>query len=97
AQWRLIYDGVSVSLSPSVGNWDLPCRSHYWIRNNKIEWAKPWDTARIEAGLKRDDDALDSFFVRPPMYTSTGHSVGRKTLRARIRGWFGKGAGDARD
>ncbi len=29
-------DGVS--LSPSIGNWNLPCRSHYFIRTNKVEW-----------------------------------------------------------
>jgi hypothetical protein len=34
AKWRLIYDGDSVSLLPSVGNWGFPCRSHYWIKRN---------------------------------------------------------------
>ena len=29
--WKLTYDGESISLSPSIGNWRLPCRSHYWI------------------------------------------------------------------
>ena len=29
--WTLIYDGVSVSLSPSIGNWSFECQSHYWI------------------------------------------------------------------
>jgi hypothetical protein len=26
--WKLTYDGVSVSLHPSIGNWSFPCRSH---------------------------------------------------------------------
>lgn len=38
--WSLTFDGVSVTLHPSVGNWNYPCRSHYWIRLNRIEWAK---------------------------------------------------------
>lgn len=38
--WSLIFDGVSVTLHPSVGNWNYPCRSHYWIRLDRIEWAK---------------------------------------------------------
>jgi hypothetical protein len=29
--WKLTFDGVAISLSPSVGNWSLPCRSHYFI------------------------------------------------------------------
>ena len=41
--WALIYNGVSASLNPSIGNWSFPCRSHYWIRNNKIAWAESWD------------------------------------------------------
>ena len=27
-----------VTLRPSIGNWGLPCKSHYYITNNKIEW-----------------------------------------------------------
>jgi hypothetical protein len=38
--WTLIFDGRSVSLHPSIGNWNFPCRSHYWIRHGRIQWAK---------------------------------------------------------
>lgn len=34
--WNLLYDGETVSLYPSIGNWDFPCESHYWIRRNKV-------------------------------------------------------------
>lgn len=37
-QWTLEYNGEGISLSPSIGNWNLPCRSHYWIKNSKIIW-----------------------------------------------------------
>ncbi|HZO94957.1 MAG TPA: DUF6527 family protein [Candidatus Baltobacteraceae bacterium] len=37
--WKLLYDGETVSLSPSVGNWSFPCRSHYFITENKVLWA----------------------------------------------------------
>lgn len=36
---RLAWDGDSITMCPSVGNWNFPCRSHYWIRNGRIEWA----------------------------------------------------------
>lgn len=39
SRWQLRKSGTSVSLNPSVGNWDYPCRSHYWIKNNRIIWA----------------------------------------------------------
>ena len=34
--WQLKYDGEALSLYPSIGNWDFPCQSHYWIRRNKV-------------------------------------------------------------
>ena len=30
--WELIFDGESISLDPSIGNWSFDCKSHYWIR-----------------------------------------------------------------
>lgn len=54
AEWSLTYDGHSVSLYPSVGNWNLPCRSHYWIRNGEIHWAETWDHRKIRAAQQRD-------------------------------------------
>lgn len=53
--WKLTFDGVSISLHPSIGNWGFPCQSHYWIRHNRIHWAGRWSRTEIEAG--RDADA----------------------------------------
>src|SRR5579862_6384361 len=35
-KWRLAFDGVSTSLSPSVGSWSLDCKSHYWLENGRV-------------------------------------------------------------
>lgn len=43
-EWKLTFDGVSVSLHPSIGNWNFPCKSHYWIRNSTVHW----DTRRTD-------------------------------------------------
>jgi hypothetical protein len=48
--WRVTFDGVSISLHPSIGSWSLPCQSHYWIERNVVRWAPPWSKAQIEAG-----------------------------------------------
>lgn len=48
--WRMTYDGESVSLYPSIGNWSYPCRSHYWIRKGEIQWAGSWSEERILEG-----------------------------------------------
>jgi hypothetical protein len=52
--WTLSFDGESVSLNPSVGNWSFPCRSHYWIRRNTVRWAGAWSDEQIQ--LARNSD-----------------------------------------
>lgn len=27
-----------ITLRPSIGNQQFPCKSHYWITENRIEW-----------------------------------------------------------
>src|SRR4029079_16409973 len=45
--WRLAFDGDSLSLHPSIGNWSYPCRSHYILRSNRIVWAPPMSSEDI--------------------------------------------------
>lgn len=58
AKWKLIFDGDFVSFSPSIGNWQFPCRSHYWIDRSKIRWGKSWSDEEIAEG--RANDAEDT-------------------------------------
>lgn len=51
--WSMSYDGENISMSPSVGNWSFPCRSHYWIHNNRIRWSTNWTDEQVEAGRRR--------------------------------------------
>ena len=50
--WRLVFDGKTVSLAPSIGSWSLPCQSHYFITNNRVVWAQQWSRAEIDAGRR---------------------------------------------
>ena len=52
--WRLTYDGVSITLRPSVGNWSFPCKSHYWITNDRVEWLTSWSPERVEHARERE-------------------------------------------
>ena len=49
-EWSVQRGRNGPTLRPSVGNWQLPCRSHYFITNGGIEWASQWSEARIQAG-----------------------------------------------
>lgn len=52
--WTLTFDGESVSLDPSIGNWGFDCRSHYWIRRDQIRWARSWTPEEVATGRARD-------------------------------------------
>jgi hypothetical protein len=67
--WRLIYDGKAITMRPSVGNWGFPCRSHYLITSNRIEWADEWDDGQIAAIRRADQMRRENYFVdesKPP-------------------------------
>lgn len=34
--WALTFNGESVSLDPSIGNWSFKCRSHYWVASRRV-------------------------------------------------------------
>ena len=52
--WKLTFDGESISLYPSIGNWSFSCQSHYWIKNNRVQWAKRWSKKEIIVRRQRD-------------------------------------------
>ena len=50
-RFRMEYDGNNVTFYPSIGIPYLQCRSHYWIRDNRIQWCAPmedWETKEAE-------------------------------------------------
>lgn len=60
--WRMIFDGETVSLDPSIGNWSFPCRSHYWVKRNRVQWAATWSRDQVDAGRARDHAAKERQF-----------------------------------
>ena len=61
--WKLIFDGKTVSLSPSIGNWNFDCKSHYWITNNNICHADRLNEKQVEAGHKKDKKIKIKYFL----------------------------------
>lgn len=60
--WKLIFDGKTISLAPSIGNWGFTCQSHYWIRNNRVQWAAQWSKDHFDAGRAHDKNAKNRYF-----------------------------------
>ena len=59
AAWTMTYDGDGVTIAPSIGNWSLPCRSHYWIERSQVRWVPSYSVLKVarirrEATITRD-------------------------------------------
>ena len=74
--WKFTYYGVSISLFPSVGNWNVPCRSHYWIDGGRVVRADQWSEDMIADNRARDRFAKQGYYAgqhsvstRPPTPT----------------------------
>jgi len=75
--WYLTYNGDSISLSPSVGNWEFECQSHYWIRKNRVEWAGQWTKELIEQGREYDKELKEHYYTEEPVTPSEEEPVSK--------------------
>lgn len=66
--WSLLYNGESISLNPSIGNWSFKCRSHYWIKNNKIHWAGSISKPSAEKLAKLESKQLHEKYSTPTFW-----------------------------
>ena len=78
--WELTYDNDTISLYPSIGNWNLECRSHYWIKNSKVEWAGSWSDEQIKAGRHQD-------FINKQKYYDERRAA-NLSIWAKISNWW---------
>lgn len=102
AQWALTYyDGQDVSLWPSIGNWDLPCRAHYYIERGEVVWAKAYTETQVARNRARDRSALarlDDLLHNPTVSsrgddgTTTLTDPHRPTWRRRLSRMLGRRA-----
>jgi hypothetical protein len=60
--WKLTFDGKTITLDPSIGNWSFPCRSHYLIIKNRVRWAEDWSQSRIDANKAHDRWAKEKYY-----------------------------------
>lgn len=58
----MTFDGETISLRPSIGNWTLKCRSHYVVDRGKVIEAGPWSDEQVEAERRRDSTAKARFY-----------------------------------
>lgn len=88
--WRLTFDGETISLDPSIGNWSFECQSHYWIRKNRVRWAPKWSQQEIQAGRSHDRRIKQQYFEggrKQPEVQGHAPSIKPGTLWQRLKRW----------
>lgn len=81
AEWTFTDATQGPSLTPSIGNWQLTCRSHYVIESGRVRWASAWSPGQIENGRRAEEG-------RRKMYFELRRAEERFVAKARR--WFGR-------
>jgi hypothetical protein len=61
-EWSLSVRMGQPTLRPSIGNWQLPCQSHYLITEGQIEWAEKWSPDQIAAGRQAEEARRRAYY-----------------------------------
>lgn len=76
--WSVTFGRHGASLSPSIGNWAFPCRSHYFIWGGAVVWARDMSEAAIAEGRCLDKARKQNYYEQlggvpptPPKLTPT--------------------------
>lgn len=89
ADWQLTRQGGAVSLSPSIGNWSYRCRSHYWIRGNRVIWAAAMTDKQIAQVKAQDRAAIAAYAeTRNQLKAPKKHPSIWSAIWSMIARWF---------
>jgi hypothetical protein len=77
--WQLTRERLGPTLYPSIGNWQKPCRSHYFIRSGQIVWLGDLTDAEILEGRSAENSRRDAHFAKK-----------RSRWWVRWKEWFGR-------
>lgn len=81
--WRMTYDGESVSLHPSIGNWQLRCRSHYVVNRGRVIEAGLWTLKEVTAEQARDKRAKAAHYASSTDHPATAAPEPPRAAEAR--------------
>jgi hypothetical protein len=92
--WSMTFDGETVSLSPSIGNWNFACRSHYFIRHGQVIKASTWTEKQIRVNRSMDISVKEQHYgtqnlseVVSPILNSTSQGE-VSSFKPRQRRWI---------
>lgn len=96
--WSLTFDRRGPTLSPSIGNWAFPCRSHYFVRDGSVVWAyamsdeviargRRWDKARKQRYYGRLNEPLANSRTPTPALSSPLPSTRQSSWQRLLVRW----------
>lgn len=81
-EWTFTDTARGPSLKPSIGSWQLPCKSHYWIDGGRIEWSRAWSPEMVERGRRAEEARRREYYEsRRPKKESVAAWIKRWLLR----------------
>lgn len=86
--WAMTFDGETVSLAPSIGNWSFPCRSHYWLNQGRVSWAKQWTQEQVEMGRTSDRVRKAHHYGAQPNNSPVQDAAQPGTRLGKLLGWL---------
>lgn len=60
--WKFTSQRQGPSLYPSIGNWQKPCRSHYFIKSGLVVWATALTEVEVLYGRQAELKHRDAYF-----------------------------------
>lgn len=80
--WTFVEEDSKATLTPSIGNWQIPCKSHYWIINGEIDWSYQWTEKQIKAGRRAEEKRSEAY------YNKRGRKRKKQSVFSRVVNWF---------
>lgn len=59
--WALEETDNGPTLYPSIGNWQLPCQSHYWITEGQVVWSSKLTPKQIAAVYRAEEKRWSAY------------------------------------
>ena len=89
--WSMKFDGQTVTINPSIGNWSFACQSHYILAYGRVRWADKWSRERIDLGRFLDRERKERQYkseALAPLPTLPSEPASRPGILARMARWL---------
>lgn len=84
--WKFEETTSGPNLHPSVGNWQQPCQSHYWIYRGRVIAAPKWSRGEIASGRAFEHARHRAYYEEAPEHDSDGFERFWRWVRRKFRG-----------